>query len=80
MELVKDYDCSILYHSGKSKADALSRKSMGSLAHISPVMRPLIEEVHKLEADGVQLELGGSILLLAYVKAQSSLVDPVKMV
>ena len=37
MELLKDCDCSILYHSGKANvvADALNRKSAGSLAHIS---------------------------------------------
>ena len=36
MELLKDYDCSILYHSGKANvvADALNRKLAGSLAHI----------------------------------------------
>ena len=50
-------------------ADALSWKSMGNLAHISLVRRPLIKEVHKLEVDSVQLGLGGSGLLLAYVKA-----------
>jgi len=34
MELLKDYDCTILYHPGKANvvADALSRKLMGSLA------------------------------------------------
>ena len=37
MELLKDYDCSILYHPAKANvvADALSRKSAGNLAHIS---------------------------------------------
>ena len=38
MELLKDYDISILYHLGKANvvADALSRKagSIGSLAHL----------------------------------------------
>ncbi|EOY03326.1 DNA/RNA polymerases superfamily protein [Theobroma cacao] len=43
MELLKDYDCTILYHPGKANvvADALSRKSMGSLAHIS-IVRPIL--------------------------------------
>ena len=37
LELLKDYDCDILYHPGKANvvADTLSRKSSGSLAHIS---------------------------------------------
>ena len=36
VELLKDYDFQILYHPGEANmvADALSRKSMGSLAHI----------------------------------------------
>ena len=38
MELLKDYDITILYHPGKANvvADALSRKagSMGSLSHL----------------------------------------------
>ena len=37
VELLKDYDCIILYHSGKSNiiADALSRKFSTNLAHLS---------------------------------------------
>src|SRR5262249_28248093 len=37
IELLKDYDCQILYHPRKANvvADALSRKSMRSLAHIT---------------------------------------------
>ena len=45
MELLKDYDITILYHLGKTKvvADALIRKagSMGSLAHLQVSRRPL---------------------------------------
>lgn len=48
MELLSDYDCMIQYHPGKANVvvDALSRKSMGSLAHIQEVRRPLIKELH----------------------------------
>ncbi|CAN4103740.1 unnamed protein product [Withania somnifera] len=49
IELLKDYDISILYHLGKANvvADALSRKSvnMGSLAALSIYERTLAVEV-----------------------------------
>ena len=50
MELLKDYDCSIFYHPGKENlvANALSRKSVGSLAHISTERRSIIKELHEL--------------------------------
>ena len=50
LELLKDYDCSIFYHLGKANVvvDALSRKSAGSLAHISTERRPIIRELHDL--------------------------------
>ena len=50
MELLKDYNCSILHHPGKANvvADALSRKSAGSLAHISAERRPIVKELHEL--------------------------------
>ena len=36
LELLKDYDMSVLYHPGKANvvADALSRVSMGNVAHV----------------------------------------------
>ena len=50
MELLKDYDSSILYHQGKANvvADALSRKSSSCLAHISMERRPIIRKLHEL--------------------------------
>ena len=61
MELLKDYDITILYHPGKSNvvADALSRKagSMGSLAHIQVFGHPLAREVQTLANDFMRLEV-----------------------
>ena len=50
LELLKDYDCSTLYHPSKANvvADALSRKPAGSLAHINTERRPIIKELHEL--------------------------------
>ena len=52
MELLKDYDITILYHPRKANvvADALSRKaeSMGSLAHLQVSRRPLTRVVQTL--------------------------------
>ena len=44
MELWKDFDYFIPYFSGKANVvvDALNRKSVGSLAHISTERRPII--------------------------------------
>ena len=42
--MARNSDCDILYHPGKANvvAEALSRKSSGSLAHISMERRPVI--------------------------------------
>ena len=53
---VRDYDCYIFYHPGKANvvADALSRKSTSSLAHISTERRLIIKELHDLIDQGLQ--------------------------
>ena len=50
LELLKDYDCSILYHPSKANmvVDALSRKSASSLAYISTERKLIIKELHEL--------------------------------
>ena len=50
LELLKDYDCLIMYHPGKANvvADALSRKSVRSLSHISVGRRPLYRKIDQL--------------------------------
>ena len=47
MELLKDYDCTIDYHLGKANvvADALSRKSTGSLAYMQTIQLPLMVDL-----------------------------------
>ena len=48
MELLKDYDCTILYHLSKANVvvNGLGRKSMGSLAHIALMKSSLVREIH----------------------------------
>ncbi|XP_070057315.1 uncharacterized protein [Nicotiana tomentosiformis] len=61
LELLKDYDITILYHPEKSNmvADALSRKveNMGSLAFIPAVERPLAKDVQALSSRLVRLDI-----------------------
>ena len=57
LELLKDYDMSVLYHPGKANivADALSRISIGSIAHVEDSKKMLAQEVHQLGRLGVPL-------------------------
>ncbi|KAH0646256.1 hypothetical protein KY290_035476 [Solanum tuberosum] len=50
LEFLKDYDMIVLYHPGKANvvADALSRLSMGSVAHIEEERKELAKDVHRL--------------------------------
>ncbi|KAL5556871.1 hypothetical protein UlMin_039107 [Ulmus minor] len=53
LELVKDYDCEILYHPGKANrvADALSRRTPAALMSIQALPKALQEDVQKLELE-----------------------------
>ena len=50
LELVKDYDCEILYHPGKANkvTDALSRKSSATVMSIQELPKALREDIHEL--------------------------------
>ena len=82
MELLKDYDITILYHPRKANvvADALSRKvgSMESLALLQVSRRPLAREVQTLANDFVMLEVNDKGGFLACVEARSSFLDKIK--
>ena len=59
-------------------ADALSRKSSGSLAHISIEKRPLIQELHRLVDQGLMMKTSRTGGLLAQFKVRSVLRDRIK--
>ncbi|WMV13425.1 hypothetical protein MTR67_006810 [Solanum verrucosum] len=83
LELLKDYDVTILYHLGKANvvADALSRKtpSMGSLAALSIEERPLARDVQMLDNSLVRLKiLDESDGMIAFIEARSCLVEQIR--
>lgn len=57
LELLKDYDMSILYHPGKANvvADTLSRLSMESVSHVDEGKKELLKDVHRLVRLGARL-------------------------
>ncbi|XP_070002357.1 uncharacterized protein [Nicotiana sylvestris] len=82
LELLKDYDITILYHPGKANvvADALSRKavSMGGLAYIHVGERPYAIDVQGLANQFVKLDILEPSRVLAYVISRSSLFDRIR--
>ena len=76
MELLKDYDCTIDYHPGKANvvADALSRKSTGSLAYMQTIQLPLMIELREL---GVELGVHVPGALFASFQLRPILVDQI---
>ena len=77
LELIKDYDLQILYHSGKvnTVADALSRKSIGNLACLLTGQKELLCDLKKSEIEIVLREQGGTI---AAISAQPALIEKIK--
>ncbi|WMV24056.1 hypothetical protein MTR67_017441 [Solanum verrucosum] len=57
LEFLKDYDMSVHYHPGKANVvvDALSRLSMGSVAHVEEERKELAKDVHRLARLGFRL-------------------------
>ncbi|RVW37589.1 Transposon Ty3-I Gag-Pol polyprotein [Vitis vinifera] len=66
IELLKDYDCIIQYHPGKANvvADALSRKSVGSLAAIKGCQRQLLGDLRSLQVHMRVLDSGALVATL----------------
>ncbi|RVW15571.1 hypothetical protein CK203_077701 [Vitis vinifera] len=77
IELLKDHDCIIQYHPGKANvvADALSRKSVGSLSTIRGYQRQLLGDLRSLRVHIRVLDLGA---LVANFRLQPYLVRRIK--
>ncbi|XP_070002681.1 uncharacterized protein [Nicotiana sylvestris] len=79
LELLNDYDITILYHLGKANmvADALSRKamSMGSLAFLPLVERPLAVDVQSSANRFVRFDISETSRVLSCMVSRSSLFD-----
>ncbi|XP_070042716.1 uncharacterized protein [Nicotiana tomentosiformis] len=82
LEIIKDYDITILYHPGKPNvvADALSRRaeSLGSLAYLPVAERPLALDVQALAFQLVKLDISEPSRVLAYVFSRSSRYDRIR--
>ncbi|XP_070032967.1 uncharacterized protein [Nicotiana tomentosiformis] len=82
LELLKDYDITILYHLGKANVvvDALSRKveSLGTLAYLLVAERPLALDVQALTNQFVRLDVSEPSRVLACMVSQSSLYDRIR--
>ncbi|XP_073219665.1 uncharacterized protein [Cicer arietinum] len=57
-------------------ADALSRKSMGSLSHIAEVKRPIVKDIQEVVESGIQLELEFSVDFDGVLRLKSRLCVP----
>ena len=74
VKLLKDNDCTIEYHPGKANvvADALSRKSTGSLHYVRTTKMPMLIELRKLN---VELNKNAPDCILATLKVRPFLME-----
>ncbi|KAL0426179.1 UNVERIFIED_CONTAM: RNA-directed DNA polymerase [Sesamum latifolium] len=77
IELLKDYDCTIDFHSGKANvvADALSRKSSNTLANLGSHTQTLLLEMRSMN---IKLEVDQVTGLLAALQLKPDFVDQIK--
>ncbi|XP_070032120.1 uncharacterized protein [Nicotiana tomentosiformis] len=82
LEILKDYDITIIYHPGKANvvADTLNRKakSMGSLSYILVRERPLALDVQASANRFMRLDILEPNRVLACVVSRSSLFERIK--
>lgn len=77
MELIKDYDYTIHYHPSKTNVvvDAISKKSLASLACLILRWKLLLSELKKMN---VQLMVQETCSLLTQLKVKPTLINQIK--
>ena len=80
LELLKDYDINVLYHTEKANmvVDALSYMNMGNVYHVEESMNDLVNDVHRLDRLCVRLEDSPKGDFMVHHNSDSSLVVEVK--
>ncbi|WMV55277.1 hypothetical protein MTR67_048662 [Solanum verrucosum] len=80
LKILKDYDMSVLYHPSKANivADAFSRLSMSSVAHVEDGKKKLVHDVHRLDRLGVSLDDSDESGIIVQNGSVSSFVSDVK--
>lgn len=80
VELLKDYDISVLYHPVKANIglDAISRLSMCSVTHIEDDKKELVRDVDRCSRLGVQLLDSTKGVVIVCNDSESSFVIDVK--
>ena len=80
LELLKDYDCEILYHPGKANvvADALSRKSLGMVSYMMVREHDLLEQFVSLSL-GVMPSDMDTGYVIASLRLELDLLDRIRV-
>ena len=80
LELLKNYDMSVLYHPNKATvvADSLSHIIMDSVSHVEESKKDLVKDVHRLARLGVRLKDSPNGGFMVHHNSESSLVVEVK--
>lgn len=79
LQLLKDYDVTIHYHSGKANvvADALSRKSFENIARLLTSQSQLIKDIQNLKIEIIDHQANG---ILSYVSMEPSILGNIKQI
>ncbi|XP_070018787.1 uncharacterized protein [Nicotiana sylvestris] len=78
LQILKECQLYAKFSKSNVVADALSRRSMGRLARLSVVKRPIVTEAQQIAIQGVRLDEKYDGRLIASMGAKSTLVEQVK--